>query len=87
MLKDTPDLGDDLTLWDDKFKTEIHGVIVVCANSKLVLQNSLDKIKGIFRVDRRDATIEEVTLLAGHTRPGAESGHEQQALLYVTISF
>ncbi|KAI0869682.1 hypothetical protein GGS24DRAFT_511698 [Hypoxylon argillaceum] len=76
MLKDTSGLGDDLTLWDDKFKTEIHGVIVVCANSKLVLQNSLDKIKGIFRVDRRDATIEEVTLLAGHTRPGAESGHE-----------
>ncbi|KAJ8108503.1 dyp-type peroxidase [Nemania bipapillata] len=72
----SPGLGDDLTDWDAKFKTDIHGVIAVCANSKLVLQVTLEKIKGIFQVGRKGATLEEVILLAGHTRPGAEDGHE-----------
>ncbi|KAI1130817.1 hypothetical protein F5Y10DRAFT_262761 [Nemania abortiva] len=76
MVKDATDLGDDLAEWDDKFKTEIHGVIAVTANSEHVLESTFHKINRIFQVDCENATIEEVTLLAGHVRPGAESGHE-----------
>ncbi|KAJ8129825.1 hypothetical protein O1611_g3805 [Lasiodiplodia mahajangana] len=77
MLSDAVDLGDDLADWDDKFKTDIHGVIGVTANSKHVLARTFEKINKIFEVGCEDATIEEVTFLAGHVRPGPESGHEQ----------
>ncbi|KAI0100528.1 Dyp-type peroxidase [Nemania sp. FL0031] len=76
MQSDAVALGDDLADWDEKFKTEIHGVIGVTANSRHVQDRTFDKIKKIFEVDCKDATIEEVTFLAGHVRPGAESGHE-----------
>lgn len=70
-------LGDDLTVWDPNFKKDIHGVITVTANSKIVLERTVDQIKRIFHVGRPDVTIEEVTRLVGQVRPGAEDGHEQ----------
>ncbi|KAH8164444.1 dyp-type peroxidase [Xylaria polymorpha] len=69
-------LGDDLTVWDPNFKKDIHGVITVTANSKIVLERTVDQIKRIFHVGRPDVTIEEVTRLVGQVRPGAEDGHE-----------
>jgi hypothetical protein len=77
MLADVKNLGDDPSDWDARFKTEIHGVVVITANSGLVLERTLGRILRIFRVGDRDATIEEVTRLSGQTRPGAEDGHEQ----------
>jgi hypothetical protein len=77
MLADAGDLGDDLSDWDAHFKQEIHGVIIVTANSKLVLERTIGQIKRIFQVGQKDAAIEEVTRLSGHTRPGPEDGHEQ----------
>ncbi|KAI0398478.1 Dyp-type peroxidase [Xylariaceae sp. FL0594] len=77
MVADVANLGDDFTAWDGRFKTgTIHGVIVVTANSPRVLHQTIEKIERIFKVGRADATVEEVVRLAGHTRPGAESGHE-----------
>ncbi|RYC65969.1 dyp-type peroxidase [Xylaria longipes] len=76
MFDDAGNLGDDVTKWDANFKKEIHGVITVAANSKIVLERTLDQIKKVFRVGHRDVTIEEVTRLLGQTRPGAEDGHE-----------
>lgn len=80
MLADASALGDDLDDWDHNFKKEIHGVIMVTANSEHVLERTFHDIKKIFRVGHRDATIAEVAFLAGHTRPGSESGHEQSVL-------
>ncbi|KAI1423342.1 hypothetical protein F5Y12DRAFT_757930 [Xylaria sp. FL1777] len=76
MLADAGALGDDITEWDADFKKEIHGVIAIASNNKIVLGKTLDQIKRIFRVGQKDATIAEVTHLIGQTRPGAESGHE-----------
>ncbi|KAI0451629.1 hypothetical protein F5B21DRAFT_378645 [Xylaria acuta] len=76
MFADAGDLGDNLADWDANFKEDIHGVITVTANSKVVLERTLDHIKKIFRVGHKDVTIEEVTRLVGQTRPGAEDGHE-----------
>lgn len=77
MQADAVALGDNLADWDAGFKKDIHGVIVVTANCTAVLDKTGDRIKGIFRIGHKDASIEEVTRLRGHTRPGAESGHEQ----------
>ncbi|KAI1110097.1 hypothetical protein F5Y14DRAFT_430250 [Nemania sp. NC0429] len=76
MLADAADLQDDLADWDHNFKKEIHGVIVATANNENVLERTFNDIKKIFQVGHKDATIAEVTFLAGHTRPGSESGHE-----------
>ncbi|KAI2626232.1 Dyp-type peroxidase [Xylaria nigripes] len=76
MVADAAGLGDNLSEWDANFKKEIHGVIMVVANSKAVLGGTLNNIKRIFQVGRKDATIEEITHLAGQTRPGSEDGHE-----------
>ncbi|KAI8630617.1 Dyp-type peroxidase [Xylariaceae sp. FL1651] len=76
MVADVDNLGDDLSDWDADFKKDIHGVFLITANSTLVLERTLDRIKGIFRVGHKDAAIEEVTHLTGHTRPGAQDGHE-----------
>ncbi|KAI1825969.1 Dyp-type peroxidase [Xylaria intraflava] len=76
MFADAESLGDEVKDWDANFKKEIHGVIIITANSEIVLEATLIKIKSIFRVGLWDATIEEVTCLAGHTRPGNEKGHE-----------
>lgn len=77
MLADAGELGDKLEEWDADFKKEIHGVFSITANSTVVLERTLDRIKRIFRFGHKDATIEEVTRLQGQVRPGAESGHEQ----------
>ncbi|KAI0399119.1 Dyp-type peroxidase [Xylaria palmicola] len=72
MLKDAPELGDKTEVdWDPKFKKDIHGVIIVTANSKAILDATLAGIKVIFL-----ATIIDVKTLFGHTRPGPEDGHE-----------
>ncbi|KAF2964055.1 dyp-type peroxidase [Xylaria multiplex] len=70
------ELGDDLSDWDADFKKEIHGVIMITANSKIVLERTLDHVKRIFHAGHKDATIEEVTRLVGQTRPGDQNGHE-----------
>jgi hypothetical protein len=70
-------LGDDKSTWDDAFKGDIHGVILVAANSKVVLDHALNKIKRIFQVGQAQAGIVEVKNLEGCVRPGPEDGHEQ----------
>ncbi|GAP93476.1 hypothetical protein SAMD00023353_13300010 [Rosellinia necatrix] len=76
MLSDAANLKDDLADWDSKFKQEIHGVFLVTANCKAVLEETGDRIKRIFRVGQKNAAIDEVIRLSGNTRPGAEHGHE-----------
>ncbi|KAI0204929.1 Dyp-type peroxidase [Astrocystis sublimbata] len=76
MLKDAGDLGDDLADWDANFKKDIHGVFIIAANSLAVSEKTILSIKKTFRMGNKDASIEEVTRIMGHTRPGAEDGHE-----------
>ncbi|GAW16563.1 hypothetical protein ANO14919_059940 [Xylariales sp. No.14919] len=76
MVADADGLGDDLADWDADFKKEIHGLVIITANSLSVLEGQLERIKRIFHVGQRNATIEKVTQLSGQTRPGAEKGHE-----------
>jgi hypothetical protein len=71
-------LLDDISDWDAKFLEDIHGVIIVAANCKSVLERTLVKVKNLFHVGDDQAGIVEVTHLDGQTRPGKESGHEQQ---------
>ncbi|KAI0142742.1 Dyp-type peroxidase [Xylariaceae sp. FL1272] len=83
MRADAGDLGDDLSDWDDAFNQDIHGVIIIAASCDRILQRTVDRIKGIFQVGHRDSTVEEVLELSGHTRPGAESGHEQHTNFFI----
>ncbi|KAI1346831.1 hypothetical protein F5Y01DRAFT_319408 [Xylaria sp. FL0043] len=76
MLADAGNLGDDLSEWDADFKKEIHGVIAITSNNKIILERALDHVKKIFRIGQMDAAIDEVTRLLGQTRPGTENGHE-----------
>jgi hypothetical protein len=77
MLKDAPSLGDDLTQWEHRFTHDIHGVILVTGSSHPVIDATLAKVKSIFHVGNHRASIVEVISVAGHTRPGDISGHEQ----------
>jgi hypothetical protein len=77
MQADVDNLGDDLSKWDVRFTKDIHGVILVAGNSHPKIDETLAKVKAIFKVGGETATIEEVITLAGHTRPGDNSGHEQ----------
>ncbi|KAK9412868.1 putative Peroxidase TAP [Seiridium unicorne] len=69
-------LGDRLEDWDEKFKEDIHGVFLVTGNSRHLLDAAWNNVKHIFHVGQKDAGIEVVKELVGHTRPGAEDGHE-----------
>jgi hypothetical protein len=78
MLADVPNLGDNLDNWDAEFKQDIHGVILVTGSSHPKIDETLAKVKAIFKVgDATNATVTEVTQLDGHVRPGDISGHEQ----------
>ncbi|KAH6653049.1 peroxidase TAP [Truncatella angustata] len=69
-------LGDNLDKWDEKFKEEIHGVILVAASHKHILDKAWGRVKNIFQVGKEHAGIIVVKELAGQTRPGSEDGHE-----------
>ncbi|KAI1339968.1 Dyp-type peroxidase [Xylariaceae sp. FL0016] len=76
MVADAESLGDDLAKWDEEFKEEIHGVILVTANEKTVLGKTFEKILKLFHVGHKNASVVEVARLIGKTRPGKEDGHE-----------
>ncbi|ETS85594.1 hypothetical protein PFICI_03619 [Pestalotiopsis fici W106-1] len=69
-------LGDKLEDWDPAFKNDVHGVILVAASHQHVLNRGWDRVKHIFHVGHKDASIEVVKELDGKLRPGAEKGHE-----------
>ncbi|RYC54895.1 hypothetical protein CHU98_g11314 [Xylaria longipes] len=68
MFADIKNLRDDLKEWAENFKKDIHGVILVTANSEDDLGEALHNIKRKFSVGHTLATIEEVTHLSGDTR-------------------
>ncbi|KAI8946060.1 Dyp-type peroxidase [Xylaria longipes] len=68
MFADIKNLGDDLAEWVENFKKDIHGVILVTANSEDDLGEALHNVKRKFSVGHKLATIEEVTRLSGDTR-------------------
>ncbi|KAI1860788.1 uncharacterized protein JN550_011250 [Neoarthrinium moseri] len=76
MLSEIDVLGDVLQDWDPAFQKDIHGVILVAANCKSVLDQTLDHIKKIFKVGDAQAGIIEIKTLEGSTRPDEEDGHE-----------
>ncbi|CZT53304.1 related to Peroxidase 2 [Rhynchosporium secalis] len=70
-------LNDDLSQWEPKFRDEtIHGVIIVTGSSHPKLQKTLEKVKKVFKVGTKVASITEVTQVEGHVRPGDIAGHE-----------
>lgn len=69
-------LNDDLTLWEPQFKEVIHGVILITGSSHPKIQETLDKVTKIFKVGHVEASIQEVTKVEGHVRPGDVHGHE-----------
>jgi len=77
---DAANLADNVDNWDHEFKTGVHGVIFVTGSSHTLIDAKLAQIKTIFGVGTPGATITEAKTLAGHTRPGAESGHEHFGL-------
>ena len=86
MLKDSGNLGDKGTTsttgsfnpdWIPAFKQDIHGLIMISADSHATVSSKLRDIQKIFRVGSHDATIHEVIRIVGDVRPGKEKGHEQ----------
>jgi len=86
MLVDAPNLGDKGTTsasgtfnpdWDDEFKQDIHGLILVAGDSHATVNETLTKIEKIFGVKAQNASIHEVTRKIGDVRPKKEAGHEQ----------
>ena len=71
-------LNDDLSVWEPEFRdVEIHGVILITGSSHPKLKDTLAKVKRIFKVGQKDASITEVTQVEGHVRRGDVHGHEQ----------
>ncbi|PVH81248.1 peroxidase TAP [Cadophora sp. DSE1049] len=70
-------LNDDLSVWEPDFRDEeIHGVILITGSSHPKLKDTLAKVKRIFNVGQKGASITEVTQVEGHVRPGDVAGHE-----------
>lgn len=59
--------------WDQNFKQEIHGLIMVTGDSQKTVDNKLKAIRSTLT----PATFKEVHLLEGNVRPGDQKGHEQ----------
>lgn len=71
-------LNDDLSKWEPEFRDEeIHGVILITGSSHPKLKDALAKVKRIFKVGQKGASITEVIHVEGHVRPGDVAGHEQ----------
>lgn len=85
MLADAQHLGDQGSSvsgkfdpdWIPEFKQEIHGLIMITAESRATVDKKLAMAKKIFSAGEKDATMHEVLSLVGDVRPGAQSGHEQ----------
>lgn len=69
-------LGDDLNDWDAPFKNDIHGVIIIAADSVETTAARVTVVKHVFHFGQKGGLV-EVKELVGKTRPGAEDGHEQ----------
>jgi hypothetical protein len=63
--------------WEQPFKQEIHGVILVAGDSHATIDKKLRDIKHIFGVGGHKHSIKEITTVRGDTRPGDQSAHEQ----------
>ncbi|KAF9484599.1 Dyp-type peroxidase [Pholiota conissans] len=64
--------------WEEPFKKDIHGVIILAGDSHATVEAKLHKIKEIFGVGLGGAkdSIVEVTTVRGDARPGDQSAHE-----------
>ncbi|KDR78229.1 hypothetical protein GALMADRAFT_65104 [Galerina marginata CBS 339.88] len=62
--------------WEEPFKQEIHGVILLAGDSHATVDKKLAEIKHIFRVGEHSASIKEITSVRGDSRPGDQSAHE-----------
>lgn len=65
--------------WEEPFKKEIHGVIILAGDSHATVDAKLNQIKEIFGVGPGGAksSLAEVTTIRGDARPGDQSAHEQ----------
>ncbi|KDR71616.1 hypothetical protein GALMADRAFT_143869 [Galerina marginata CBS 339.88] len=62
--------------WEEPFKKEIHGVIILAGDSHASVDKKLQEIKLIFDVGGRTSSIAEITSVQGDARPGDQSAHE-----------
>ncbi|KDR71618.1 hypothetical protein GALMADRAFT_159433 [Galerina marginata CBS 339.88] len=62
--------------WEEPFKKEIHGVIILAGDSHPSVDKKLQEIKRIFDVGGRTSSISEITSVQGDARPGDQSAHE-----------
>lgn len=69
-------LGDDLKEWDEDFKKDLHGLILVTGDCNENVDMKLGSTKALFGCGTPHASIVEVTHIVGHVRPGKEDGHE-----------
>ncbi|KAG8529720.1 uncharacterized protein KY384_005201 [Bacidia gigantensis] len=67
--------------WIPAFKKQIHGLVLVSADSHQTVDESLRKVEQIFKVGTPNATIYQVLRLVGDVRPGNEAGHEHFGFL------
>jgi hypothetical protein len=65
--------------WEEPFKKEIHGVIILAGDSHATVDAKLNRIKEIFGIGPGNAkdSLAEVTTVRGDARPGDQSAHEQ----------
>ena len=81
MFTDLTALGDSKTgndAWTRSFlENDIDGVILVAGDNINGIVNRLFMIKDGLQMGKPNGGCRELFMLDGHTRPGAQSGHEQ----------
>lgn len=63
--------------WDEPFKQDLHGVIIVTGDCHATVDKTLHNIEHIFGVGSNAPSIVEITSVRGDARPGKLSAHEQ----------
>ncbi|PPQ90336.1 hypothetical protein CVT25_007738 [Psilocybe cyanescens] len=62
--------------WDEPFKQDLHGVIIVTGDCHATVDKTLHNIEHIFGVGSNAPSIVEITSVRGDARPGKLSAHE-----------
>ncbi|RMZ85686.1 hypothetical protein DV736_g6562, partial [Chaetothyriales sp. CBS 134916] len=82
MLVDAPNLGDRVGEWNRGFaENNIDGVINIAGDDAGRIASELGIIKHMLEADKPNGPMHEAFTLAGHSRPGAEDGHEHFGFL------
>lgn len=63
--------------WEENFKRDIDGVILLAGDSHATVNKRLATIEGIFGVGTPQASLTHTTSVIGDARPGDQSAHEQ----------